>query len=156
VYRRSEVCRVALAVGLWSRVSESKLVPAISLLAQSFILGVQTRHSLPRNTARNPTLEHTTDRSPSQSAETLILDATSRLVQAVDCQPLRARVRVLSISQIRPTRHDDGMLELESFALRVLAHLDFDQVLSRTLRTATRWSASIAAGDDEIGMRGFT
>jgi hypothetical protein len=131
------------------------LIPAISLLAQPLILRVQTRHSLPRNAARDPTLEHTTDSSPSQSAETLILFAASCLVQAVDREPLRARVRVLAISQIRPPRHDDRVLEFEPFALGVLAHLDLNQILCRTLRAASRWSASVATGDDEIRMRGF-
>lgn len=135
---------------------KSPLIPPISLLTLLLVLGVQTGHTLPRNTARDPTLEQTTDSSPANPTETLKrLAASLSRLQTVYGQPLGTSVRALAITQIHPARDDDGMLELEALSFGVLAHLDLDQVLGRALGTAAHGSALVAAGDDEVGVCSF-
>jgi hypothetical protein len=131
-------------------------IPPISLLTLLLILRVQTRHALPRNTARDPTLEQPTDSPPANPTETLkrLPSGLGRL-QTVDREPFWAGVRALAVAQVRPARDDNRVLELEALSFGVLAHLDLDQVLRRALRTTARRSASVAAGDDEVGVGGF-
>lgn len=130
-------------------------IPSIPLLTKSFTFGVQTCHSLPGDTARNPTLENATDSPPTHPRETLKLPSLHSLVQTVDCKPLWTRVGILAITQIRPSSDDNCVLELEPCSLGIFAHLNFDEVLGGTLWAAAGGTTSIAARDDKIGMRGF-
>ena len=127
------------------------LVPPMSFFAVFLLLWVQGQHSLAWYTPTDPGLEYATNSTPPNLFETLVPLPIG--LYPFDGGPFWTSVRTTSVSQIAPSRHHDGVLERPHGIILIFSHLDFDEILCRTLRASPCGPTVVASCDDEVGTR---